>query len=811
MTYNRDLTAAYAAERRRWENPDGANVICELVLPDGNTVTAKGPEPSGGFRRGQSYVFRGRWKQYNNKTWGTSENQWHFTSCCLCQPSGRAGIVAYLQGGPGVGEKTAEKIFDALGADCMEVIRSGSTEHILHAAPIIGTAIKRADVTIEEWQDYFRRRHADEQIDIDLYNLLDGQGLPKSIHRKAKEFWGVAAAEIIKANPYRLMRFRGVGFKRCDRLYLTWGNDPNSLRRQALCAWYGVEYQHQQTGDTWVRREFAESMVRHNIAGTELKIEKALTLALRHGSLVQLRTDRAGELDWDGERSWLSDGRKAAHESAVVRYAAEAMTDDPVIQGWEMEAGELSEHQQEKMNALLNAGGCLRIFGGQPGSGKTFCLAHLVKQLSHFVGQEKIALAAPTGKAAVRLTEALGEYGVKMHARTWHSLLGILSSSGGDGWGFAYGRTSPLPFSVVIGDEMSMQDAQMCAAAMAARGKGTLFLLVGDVNQLPPVGHGAPLRDFIHAGVPYQELTEVRRNSGAIVHACKVIREESKLDIQEDGNLELLETRDGHLQLLKPTIDEMCDRFGLDPIWDVQVVTALNKSGRLSRKAINQVLQPTLNSHPAIKGTPFRVGDKVVCLKNTWAIESKEHDLYTSPDAVRNKQGQIYVANGDIGRVEECEPRRMVVKVMHPTRFVIVGRTQGQQDDPVNDDDASEKEEESTGTGCDWDLAYALSVHKSQGSEFPVAIVMADSSGGARRLCDRSWFYTAISRAKKHCVVIGMRDTIETMLRTNKIEERKTFLAERIQEEVRERLQKIASGAEVVSAPMEAEDAMMGL
>ena len=799
-----EISACYLSEKHWFPSFDGRTILAEIILPDGRVITGKGPEPSGGFRRGQAYTFRGRWKEYVNKKWGMREEQFHWQSLCLAKPSGRHGVIAYLQSGPGIGEKTAEQIYDTWGENCLDVLKNGQLDSVLKSVPLLRTGLKRVKATPEDLRRHFVSREEDEKIDIDLHNLLDGERLPGSIHRKAKEEWGIAAAEIIKANPYRLMRFRGVGFKRCDRLYLNWGGKPDAIRRQALCAWYGIEQEHQSSGDTWIDYKFAASSVRDNIGGCEPNIPKAIKLCLRHGSLDALRTDRSGKIDWDGDQLWLSDSRKSYHEKSVARYVAEALQEDPLIAGWQMDAGSLSEHQQQKMHDLMNAGGCLRILGGGPGTGKTFCVAHLVKQLCGIVGQDQIALAAPTGKAAVRLTEALGEYGVEMHARTWHSTLGVTTSSGGDGWGFRYGRRDPLPFSVVIGDEMSMQDAYMCSCSMAARGKGTLFLLVGDVNQLPPVGHGAPLRDMIRAGVPYQELTEVRRNSGAIVHACKVIREESRLEIQDGGNLELLETRDGHLQLLTPTIEEVCDELRLDRIWDMQVVTALNESGKLSRKILNRALQNQLNSHPEIKGTPFRIGDKVCCTKNMWAIEAthgiegleKVEGLGTSEDAVRNDNGMIYVANGDIGKVIHCESHRMVVRVLAPTRCVLVGRSMKKQKDQEEhaDEDAVNKEEETTSTGCDWDLAYALSVHKSQGSEFPVVIVMADSSGGARRLCDRSWFYTAISRAKKRCIVIGERYTVDCMLRTNKIEERKTFLVEHIQQKRLEVAKQVAKG-----------------
>ena len=186
--------------------------------------------------------------------------------------------------------------------------------------------------------------------------------------------------------------------------------------------------------------------------------------------------------------------------------------------------GPLSAHQVEEIAKALR-GDNLAVLGGSPGTGKTFSAAQIISAIGDEIGYSSIAVAAPTGKAAVRCNETMGSYNLPVKARTWHSLLKVVTNETGSGWSFEHGRNKRLPFSVLVGDESSMLDVDMAASIFAARAKGTKVLLIGDVNQLPPVGHGAPLRDLIAAGVPYGELREIRRNAGGIVQACADIRD----------------------------------------------------------------------------------------------------------------------------------------------------------------------------------------------------------------------------------------------------------------------------------------------
>ena len=436
--------------------------------------------------------------------------------------------------------------------------------------------------------------------------------------------------------------------------------------------------------------------------------------------------------------------------------------------------GTLTQHQVEQLTKATSRGN-LAVFGGSPGTGKSFAAAQVIRAFGQEIGYGEIGVAAPTGKAAVRLSEALNEYQIPLRATTWHSLLGV-ESADGDNWNFAHNRGNPLPCKVLVGDEMSMADVSLATSIFAARARDTKFLVIGDVNQLPPVGHGAPLRDMIRSGcVPYGELREIWRNEGGIVQACADIRDGRPFRCE--GNLRHVDAR-GSSAVQDSVLDTVGDSsrlFGVNPIWDVQVLVAVNDKGDLCRRKLNGVLQQTLNPEPAVPGSPFRRGDKVVNLKNGWFKLSELHRDRPGEQLVLNDENKVYVANGELGEAVRVEPKMMHIRLSAPDRVVFVPRGVAQSQ-------SGDENEEKSDTGCNWDLGYCLSVHKSQGSQWPVVVVVVDDSGSARQVCSREWIYTAISRAQKACYLVGPLQVAQDFARRTAVDKRKTFLAERIRE-----------------------------
>ena len=478
----------------------------------------------------------------------------------------------------------------------------------------------------------------------------------------------------------------------------------------------------------------------------------------------------------------------AGEDSSNVSSLDEPQSTSPAATCWP-EADSLfdiSEHQREQYRKVST--GCLSVLGGRPGTGKTFTLARIIGQVQKTGA--KIAVCGPTGKSMVRLTEVLESSGVcGIRGVTTHSLLGVNSANGGS-WEFEHDEENPLPYDWIFIDEAPMYSTPLLGSLLAARREGCRVLVVGDVNQLAPVEHGAPLRDLKEI-LPYGELIEIQRNSGRIVKACHEIIDKQrfvsseKIDLQAESpeNLFHVERTDPESQIA--SLRGMLEKFSagkmlhywdkkelkhrkIDPVWDCQILVPINDKSDVARKPLNFILQNLLNpGGEQVKGCKFRVGDKVVNGRNGLFTAETEKSCVS-------RSAKIFSCNGDVGRVEAIVGNYMVVRLWLPNRIIRVPIAA----DRVKNDDGDEE------AGMSWDLGYASSVHKAQGSEWPVCITVIDPYSGARQLCDRSWLYTSLSRAKILAVTLGQRCYIDSMVRKSKIWNRKTFLRERILENV---------------------------
>lgn len=756
-----ELHATFGGERFRF---DSGTIIATGYDEQQREVTLKGKAEWDELRPNQSYRFLGRWTKYKNKKTGQEEDQFAFESFIRDEPAGRDGVVAYLLEhgeGLGFGISRANKLWEIFGAEAIRVLRE---DPVKAAEALTAAGLRMLPQTAEVIAANLIRDQRLEACRVDLLDLLPGYGFPKAIVRQALGAWGNKAAHFIRHNPYKLMQFSGGGFLRCDAMYRDLRLPLDALKRQALCGWFAID--RDQSGHTWYPAQLAVNYIRQNITGTNVTPPRALKLAVRAKYLARERTHGlGGDLSATGDIVWLAKHTAADNEQRLAALVARALREPAA---WpDVTELLISPHQREQAARAMR--GSVGILGGGPGTGKTFTAAAIIGHLLTTVGFDNVLVGAPTGKAAVRVTENLAKAGLSLRARTWHSHLGQ-----GLTGGFKYHEFNKWPAKVIIGDETSMCDTDLFTAVMAALATNCLLLIVGDVNQLPPVGHGAPLRDLIAAGLPYGELTEIRRASGGIVEACAAIREERAWGAGD--NLRLLDagTPTGQIQQLWEAI-RVSEQAGYDPIWDCQVVVPINRNSPVCRRELNKLLQAELNPDGETRnGAPFRVGDKIVNTENrSFPVVAADLD---DDETKINAKGEVYVANGEIGRVIDVQDHYTVVDLDSPRRTIKVLRGASQTTDKPAADEAEEK----TNTGCSWDLAYALSVHKAQGSEFPVTIVILDEHPGAKRLCDRAWLYTAISRAKEWCYLVGRKSTADQYCRVNKIQFRKTFLRERI-------------------------------
>ena len=745
-----EIEAIYCREKLRFSDSNTSIIEIEPIeSQDGITsrIETKIEVEQDTLTPGVSYRFFGWWSEYTNRRTGQSVRQFCANSYVVAKPHGRSGTMAYLQQAPHVGPAIAGKLWDEFGADAVRIARECPES-------VAGSGIMKL-IPAKDVSEYLKSISAEESCRLELMELFESRGFPKTTIAKCLAEWGNCAAGMIQRNPFKLLRFPGCGFRRCDELYQALGKDPKRLKRQAYClVWVLTQI---QGGSTWHHRAQVESLFRGYV-GYNANFTRALELAYR-AKLVEIRKDQSGNF-------WISDYENAVHEQRVYVCVRGALSHEH-SQWPDPDEMSVTEHQRAQLKQAFRGGNIAMLTGG-PGTGKTYCVAQIVRQATARNGANTVAICAPTGKAAVRATQALAALGVSQRATTIHSLIGRFAAQAA----MSEGNLCYLDLGLLVIDEASMVDLVLFSQLLEIVAPATKLLLVGDAQQLPPVGDGSPLRDLLNAGIFRGELTEVRRNSGRIVQACDEIRRtgqfsvSAKLDPDNGENLYLIDANTPE-KIMEAVVDTLrkIDAAGVaDPIWDCQVICATNTSGELSRQKLNDRLATLFR--PASTGQlgdgTFRVGEKIVCTEN-----SKFACVDCRPGTVIwDTTGEtITVANGEQGRI--VEPGKKSNLVEFDGSPGVTCRVPG-----ASADDG--------GGSSLLELAYAISCHKSQGSEWPIVLVVLDPANGARMVCSREWLFTAISRGKVATILIGKKATADGFLQHRAIMARKTFLAELI-------------------------------
>ncbi len=782
-----------------WSDPSAPTSI--LALTDGRVMV--GNEHPDFFVRGQRYRFLGKWEDSAKRG-----PQFKFSTVVRDTPHSRPGLVKYLTDfAPNVGKITAEKLWDKYGGEAIRVLRE-------EPGRVMEDRIMNLDQA-KEAGAALTAGAALESTKVDLFSLFVGRGFPGKLIDRTIETWGAKAPEVIRRDPYKLLvaELPGAGWKRCDKLYADLGYPLDRLKRQTLFLWNALR--EGNDGHTWFDGQSVVKALREGITGANVNPKKAILLGKRAG-WFRLRKDADGKL-------WIAETQKAINEAEIARHlhrlqswsdehGGETLWPSSIPVSQREGDGLPSQHQADQAAVATSAP--VGLLCGGPGTGKTHTLAFILKALLRDLGTDEVAVCAPTGKAAVRATQSLSLQGIGIRATTIHRMLGIgRNGHDGKGWGFVHNEDNPLPVKVVIADETSMDDTDLMSSLLAACGDGTHVLFIGDPFQLPPVGHGAPLRDMIAAGVPYGELTQVRRNAGAIVHACVRIKNGEQFDTYPDyepetgHNLVMYETANEaeSLQVLEKLLTSM-KRF--DPVWATQVLVGVNKKSGLSRVEVNRRLHGLLNPDGfQIAGNTFRVGDKIICLKNSRMHRVEPSNLPRDMDAeldgrpaeippgrtfstdasqyrpVNDPDGQaeeIYVANGEIGRVVAVSTGLTIARMGEADELIKIPMGKKKDREEEDREDGGEEKEGKGGGGTQFDLAYAVTCHKAQGSESPCVITLIDAQ--ADRVSDRHWWYTACSRASKLQILIGSRAVLDRQRLRVSLVKRKTYLVELVRD-----------------------------
>ncbi len=689
-------------------------------------------------------------------------------------PSTADGIRRYLGSGliKGIGPKTAERIVQRFGGDTLEVIESAPER----LAEVSGISTKRVADIIRAWA---------EQKDVkNLMLFLQSHEVSASLAARIYKAYGSEAINVIRADPYQLAKdIHGVGFVTADGLARKLGLPEQSPQRH-VAGLKHVLSQSTDDGHVFLPRGELLQRAAEALGAEPEALETALESLVRAGEVMvepPIEGDGkpgAGEMRvylapfFHSERGAARRLRLLAETPSTLLFARNVDWDRALagIEGQDAGAAhriELAEGQRAAVQAALSTK--VSVLTGGPGVGKTTTLRAVLRLLEHY--GIKYCLAAPTGRAAKRMSEATGRQASTMHR--------LLEFSPGQNE-FQYNEKNPLPYSFIIADESSMIDVLLFYALLKAVPPTAHLLLVGDADQLPSVGPGNVLRDVIASeAIPVSRLTHLFRQAqgSRIITTAHAINagQIPRLDNQGTTDLYFIreEDPDRALELLKTVVAQRAPRaFGLDPLADVQVISPSNR-GSLGVGNLNVQLQELLN--PPQPGElvwsqrVFRPGDKVMQIRNNY-----------------NKN----VFNGDMGRVARLDREEQVVVVQYPAEGLPIkrdddlaapGRGRNPPAPPIIPRPGGGNVVEVAYEFAELDElvhAYAVSVHKSQGSEFP-AVVMPLTTAHYQ-LLQRNLIYTAITRARRLCVLIGSPRALAIAVKNSAVDRRYTALAERL-------------------------------
>lgn len=674
---------------------------------------------------GEDVKASGRWE--NDRTHG---KQFKAETLTCVAPRSLKGIERYLASGliRGIGPVLAKRIVDTFGEETMTVLSHQAAR--LSEVPKLGAAKIRQ--IRESWQRNETMRE----------NMIFGQTYGISVTKMTTivRKYGPDAIAIIKQDPYRLCRdIWGIGFATADKIALSVGFAKDSPLRARASIAYTLETEAEAGGHCWT---YDNELILHANELTGIPVE-VLSTAL-NGEIDEGRVVAEPDATSPGVRKVFLKGlyfseRETARRVAAILAAKRSFTlpggeraGEALIDWWQSKAGfVLAESQRQALERSLESK--FSIITGGPGVGKTTIIRALVEIYGRC--RLRVTLAAPTGRAAKRMTESVG-----VPAQTIHRLLKWNPVTGH----FTFNAGNRLEGDVFIFDETSMIDVKLAAELLAALPDTASVVWVGDTDQLPSVGPGSVLGDLIRSGaVASTRLNLIFRQdtSGLIVRNAHHINAGEPLEIRRgESDFYFMRCEDPET-CLQRAIEFMTTRiprkFGMDPLEDVQILSPMRRNV-LGTDNLNVELQRALNPHgdALIRGgTTFRVGDRVMQLRNNY-----DKDVY----------------NGDVGFVRKVDPeeRAMVVSFDgRPVRY-----DAGELDELV--------------------LAYAMTIHKSQGSEYPAVIVLMHTQH--YMMLQRNLLYTAITRGRKLVLLIGVPYAIDKAIATNTVRERRTALAERV-------------------------------
>jgi exodeoxyribonuclease V alpha subunit len=718
-----------------FKNEDNGYVVAHVKEKD-QKYTIVGCIPY--IIEGQSLKLNGEW--VTHPQFG---KQLKVSSCEEIVPDSKIGIERYLSSGiiTGIGPVTAKKIVDKFGEETLEILDN----HIDKLSEIEGIGEKKIKIIYESYSK--QREVRNIMVFLQTYGVTANQCV--KIYNKFKS----DSIKVVRDNPYILTEeINGIGFKTADKIARSLGVEGNSPFRI-------------QSGINYVLNEFC-SKGNTYMPMDKLILESSSTLCVEKNeiekNIYESTLEQKIKIEIINNENCVFTMPYYYCELGVTKKIITLATSkyddididvDKKIEEFETEKKmNFAETQKEAIRGSFENG--IEVITGGPGTGKTTiinCIAYMFEKASL-----KVFMAAPTGRAAKRMSEATGK-----EAKTIHRLL-ELGFGDGEELSFFKGEECPLECDVIIIDEASMIDIVLMNNLLKAIGMGTRLIIVGDVDQLPSVGPGNVLRDIIESKavkvVRLKEIFRQAQESMIIVNAHKINNGEVPVLNKKDKDFYFI-SHDKNEDILDTVIELIYKRLPkFNREWDsknnIQVLSPMRR-GILGVSSLNTKIQDILNpskeekKEKKYKDMIFRVGDKVMQTKNNYTLKWKR---------IEGKGEGEGVFNGDVGFIEDIDEESKLIVIFDDERRVIY--------EEVYMDEL--------------DLAYAITIHKSQGSEFPVIIMPVFM--GPPLLMNRNLLYTGITRAKKLVVLVGTTKAMNSMINNNRGFERYSGLKWRIQD-----------------------------
>ena len=725
-----------------FKNEENGYTIANLANED-DEITIVGCMPT--LSMGESIEVEGKW--INHKIYGS---QFEVQNFMPVTPSSLEGIYVYLSSGMihGIGEKMAKRIVDKFGVDTLDIIQN-TPERLTEVEGIGMKKVKQIQESYEE-----NRELRNIIIKLSPYGITPNYCL--RIYKKYKE----KSIEIINKNPYRLAEeVRGIGFKIADEIASKIGIDKYSPDRIMQGILFTLN-QSLANGHTYLpKRVLIEQSVK--ILGVESSFVEKGIMDLAYAQKVHLE-NKNGEILVYLMMYYICENGVCKE---IIKLSQHEIKDlhiniDKEIKIVEKEDNiNLAKNQIEAVKEAINNG--VTIITGGPGTGKTTTINTIIKIFEN--NDQKVVLCAPTGRAAKRMSETSNK-----EAKTIHRLLEMGFATDSDELIFFKDEEDPIDADVIILDEASMVDIILMYNLLKAVKLGTRLLLVGDSDQLPSVGAGNVLKDIIDSGViktvRLNEIFRQARESMIVVNAHKInngeplflnVKNKDFFFLRKNTNEEIIN------EIIGLVSERLPKFYKFDKLKDIQVLASMRK-GDLGVNNLNIELQKYLNPPEKYKQEEqfakrtFRVGDKVMQIRNNYTKKWETEDKSDSGEGIYN---------GDIGYIFHIDKDKKTVYVLFDKVKL-----------------ASYKYDELD----ELDHSFCTTIHKSQGSEFPVVVIPI--VWAPPMLLSRNLLYTAVTRAKKLVVLVGDVRYLEQMIKNNRINDRYSNLSYKLNKFIKEGL-----------------------